>query len=137
MADQKNAGPEQSALWSGPCTDSTKPSEVRQGRTSLQRPLMVIEMMHRTVGTPVSVRCRAFEEVIHVRLKSPEIVFKTISKHVGYIYIFLNPLFILNRHWHMPVFFVYPALHLDLLVVLIYVIVSNINKRTFVQKPSR
>ena len=46
--------------------------------TSLQRPLMVTEMMHRTVGTHVSVRCKA-DEVIHVRLKSPETVFKPIS----------------------------------------------------------
>ena len=30
--------------------------------------------------------------------------------------LFLNLFFILNRHWRTPVFVVYPALHLDLLV---------------------
>ena len=29
---------------------------------------------------------------------------------------FFNLLFILNRHWHTPVFFVHPALHRDVLV---------------------
>ena len=30
-------------------------------------------------------------------------------------------LFTLNRHWHTPVFFVYPALHLDVLVTFIVI----------------
>ena len=41
--------------------------------------------------------------------------FEQLTLSPYFFFFFLNLLFILNRHWHAPVFFVHPALHLNVL----------------------
>ena len=54
----------------------------------------------------------------------------------GRFFFFLVHLFILNKHWLTPVFFVYPALHLDSLGVISLIIIQTNSSIIYVAEVS-